>query len=271
MAGRKDKNTVDYFPHYCVAGKTRYILESKFGNDGYAVLFKTFELLGSSENHYYDFRTIEHQEFVSALTKIQVPELIKIYDLLSNLGTIHGELWGHKILYSPKFVENVQDAYKRRSNLCMQFSNLCIHLSLKCIHKYDVWGNSVDINTQSKVKESKEKKRKGKEMHLFINSPYFEKDFFVSEFLANKDYEIFNAEYYYEAVKNWSGEGNKTKANWLLTARNWAMRDLKENKAKLKNTTNGGNKITTITNTARIGTDGYAERQNAFFEKLLTD
>ena len=38
-------------------------------------------------------------EFVS-INKIQNARLIKFMILLSNLGTIHGELWGHKILYS---------------------------------------------------------------------------------------------------------------------------------------------------------------------------
>jgi len=37
MAGRKDKHTVEYFPHYCSGKKTVFILERKYGNDGYAV------------------------------------------------------------------------------------------------------------------------------------------------------------------------------------------------------------------------------------------
>jgi len=238
MAGRKDKNTVTYFPHYCTGGKTMFILENKYGNNGYAVLFKTFELLGKSENHYYDFRSIEHQEFVSANTKTDITELIKIYDLLANLGTIHKELWEKKIIYSAKFVENIQDAYKRRVTQCMQFADLCKHLSIKCKHKYDLCGHIVDINTQSKVDKSKVDKQKAK-MHLFINSDYFEFDKFKDKFCSNEDYKKFDVKYYYEAVKNWSGENGKEKADWILTARNWANRDFKESKAKLVNAQNG--------------------------------
>jgi len=158
MAGRKDKNTVNYFPHYCTAGKTLYIIENKYGNNGYAVLFKTFELLGSTEHHHYDFRNIENQEFISAKTRTEIPELIKIYDTLSNLGTIHKELWSNKIIYSAKFVENIQDAYKRRNNECTTFANLCSTLKIKCKHKYDLWGQIAYINTQSKEEDSIENK-----------------------------------------------------------------------------------------------------------------
>ena len=38
MAGRKDKNVVDYFPHYCISGKTLFIIENKYGN-----LFEMYE------------------------------------------------------------------------------------------------------------------------------------------------------------------------------------------------------------------------------------
>ena len=58
MAGRKNKYTVDYFPHYCRGqeSKTMFILENKFGLIGYAVWYKTLELLGKTENHYIDLR-----------------------------------------------------------------------------------------------------------------------------------------------------------------------------------------------------------------------
>lgn len=185
MAGRKDKNTVDYFPHYCIGGKTLYIIENKYGNNGYAVMFKTFELLGSSENHFYDFREIENQEFVSARTRTEIPELIKIYDTLSNLGTIHKELWEYKIIFSVNFVKNICDAYERRKNQCITFSNLCDTLGIKCKHKYDLCGNLLYINTQSKVKESKLNKSKEK---LLQFPPNLASDIFLSKFNEWKEY-----------------------------------------------------------------------------------
>lgn len=156
MAGRKDKNTIDYFPHYCNSGKTLFVIENKYGNNGYAVLFKTFELLGNTENHFIDCRNIETWEYLQAKMKLMQAELQSIYDTLSNLGTIHKELWENKIIWSGNFLNNIKDVYKRRNSDCLQFNELCKHLSINCKHKYDSIGNCVIKNTQSKVKEIKE-------------------------------------------------------------------------------------------------------------------
>lgn len=269
MAGRKDKNTVDYFPHYCVGGKTQFIIESKFGNNGYAVLFKTFEVLGVSENHYFDARTLESQEYLSAKMKIGFEELLNIYNTLTTLGTFHKELWENKIIYSVNFLKNIADVYKRRTNLCMNFYELCEHLSIKCIHKYDSMGILLDRNIQSKVENTKVEQSKINKLHLFKDSPFYEKKNFIKEFERNSNYEVFDSEYYYEAVKNWSGESNNKKANWILTARNWAMRDYKENKPKIKNHRNESKRITGI-NSTRIGSEEYKERTENFLKGLAS-
>ena len=44
---RPRKNIVDYFPHIARSGKTVFILEQEFGNDGYAALFKILEIFKS--------------------------------------------------------------------------------------------------------------------------------------------------------------------------------------------------------------------------------
>ena len=157
MAGRKNKNIIDYFPHKCKHGKTMYIIENKYGNDGYSVWFKTLELLGESENHYFDCRNEENWEYLQAKTKLMSTELNNIYDTFAKLNAIHRELWENKIIWSSNFIKNIEDVYKRRENKCMDFNNICEHLLIKCKHKYNAEGNIVGINTQSKVKESKVK------------------------------------------------------------------------------------------------------------------
>lgn len=158
MAGRKDKNTVDYFPHYCKSGKTLFILENKFGNDGYAVWFKILELLGSNDNHYINCNDLSNWEFLQAQMRVTENKLTEILNCLSNLNAIHAELWDNKIIWSSNFVKNINDAYLRRKTECMHFYDLCSHLSIKCKHKYDENGIVLPINTQSKVKEIKENK-----------------------------------------------------------------------------------------------------------------
>lgn len=175
MAGRKDKNTVDYFPHYCVGGKTMYIIETKFGNDGYAVWFKILELLGLSENHYIDCRKLSDWEFLQAKMQVDTERLESILLCLCNADAIHSELWENRIIWSLNFTKNISDAYLRRKTECMNFYDLCKHLSIKCRHKYNLCGIIDNTNTQSKVKKSKEDKSKVNDFDFsFINSDFYD-------------------------------------------------------------------------------------------------
>ena len=154
MAGRKDKNTVEYFPHYCNSGKTLYILESKYGNDGYAVWFKTLELLGSTDNHFIDCRDAASWEFMLAKMSLSSDSLQQIYDTLANLGAINPELWSNKIIWSENFINNVADVYVRRKSKLYTYEDLCQHLFNLCQHKLPSEQIDDDTNTQSKVKYS---------------------------------------------------------------------------------------------------------------------
>ena len=51
---RPKKQKVEYFPHFVMSGRTIFILENTYGNDGYAFWFKLLELLGDTEGHYYE-------------------------------------------------------------------------------------------------------------------------------------------------------------------------------------------------------------------------
>lgn len=51
---REQRRDVDYFPHDCTHGRKMHIIESKYGNDGYATWFKLLEELGKANNHYID-------------------------------------------------------------------------------------------------------------------------------------------------------------------------------------------------------------------------
>lgn len=133
--GRKDKFTVDYFLHKCNHGKTIYILENRFGNDGYAVWFKTLELLGATENHFYDCRNITDMEFLTAKMHVEPDKLQQIYNLLANLKTIDQELWTNKVIWSENFVNGLSEVYSRRSNNCMNKNDLFKHLLIKCKQK----------------------------------------------------------------------------------------------------------------------------------------
>lgn len=94
---------------------------------------------------------------------------------------------------------------------------------------------AVSVNGTVNVTETVNVKVKGggkPSKHLFKNSDFFELEIFCAEIRKDSKYIQFDLEYYHEAVKNWSAQGN-LKTNWIATAKNWMWRDLKEGKSKL--------------------------------------
>ena len=114
--GRPLKQTVDYFPHEAGAsdGTTLTIIQSKFGNDGYAFWFKLLERLASSEGHFIDCRNPARWQFLLAKTQVSAETGQKILDLLAELEAIDPKLWHEKIIWSGNLVANVAIVYKNR-------------------------------------------------------------------------------------------------------------------------------------------------------------
>jgi hypothetical protein len=111
---RPQKQTVDYFPHSCKHGKTMFILEQKYGNDGYAFWFKLLEMLGSSDGHYLKLENPADWEYLTAITRLEGETCEEILNLLAKLEAIDSEAWKKKIVWIDKFVENIKDAYRNR-------------------------------------------------------------------------------------------------------------------------------------------------------------
>lgn len=111
---RPIKDTVDYFPHIIHDGKTIFILESKFGNDGYAFWFKLLELLGSSHGQIYDYNNLSDWEFLIAKTKVSEEKAHNILKTLADVGAIDSELLKKKIIWCENFVKGIEDVYRKR-------------------------------------------------------------------------------------------------------------------------------------------------------------
>ena len=111
---RPIKNTVDYFPHIIKNGKTIFILESKFGNDGYAFWFKLLELLGSSDNHVYDYNNLADWEFLIAKTKVSEEKAHNILQTLADVGAIDSELLEKKMIWCENFIKGIDVVYRNR-------------------------------------------------------------------------------------------------------------------------------------------------------------
>lgn len=154
---RPKKQIVDYFPHSCNHGKTIFILQNKYGNDGYAMWFKVLELLGQTEGHVYDCNDPAAWEFLLAKTLVSEELALKILQTLADLEAINIGAWSSKIIWSSNFVENLNDVYVRRKCEKPSFPASLLDYYQQ---KTPLSGISVNINPQSKVKESKGKESK---------------------------------------------------------------------------------------------------------------
>lgn len=163
---RLKKQTVDYFPHVCKYGRTIFILESRFGNDGYAFWFKLLEILGESDGHFYDCSNASNWAFLLAKTHTDEERANDIVNVLIDLGKIDAELWAsHRIIWIENFVRNLSELYRRRVedlpkkpafiDKNQHETNVSDGRNLK---QKELLTAETDKVKESKVKERKEKK-----------------------------------------------------------------------------------------------------------------
>ena len=122
---REQRKDVDYFPHDCTHGRKMHIIEAKYGNDGYATWFKLLEQLGKANNHFIDISDEMTLMFLVSLFKIDEEKTLLILGDLAKLGSIDKTLYEqHKIIFSKKFTDSIQDAYRKRKLECFQYSDI---------------------------------------------------------------------------------------------------------------------------------------------------
>ena len=113
---RIQKNVVSYFPHDANActGDTLTVLQSQFGNDGYAFWFKLLEKLASTDGHFLDCQNSTKWQLLLAKTGVNEITGVEIMNLLVEMQAIDKELWSLKVIWCQKLVDNVSEVYKNR-------------------------------------------------------------------------------------------------------------------------------------------------------------
>lgn len=162
---RPKKQTVDYFPHFCKCGRTIFILESRFGNDGFAFWFKVLEILGESDGHYYDCSNASNWAFLLAKTHTNEEQANEIISVLIDLGKIDAELWNsRRIIWIENFVRNLSEVYRTRHTDIPQKPSFLEDNSRNTQVLSDKTQAEEEFQTgkPNKVKESKVKERKEK-------------------------------------------------------------------------------------------------------------
>jgi hypothetical protein len=161
---RPKRLSVDFFPHYVKGGRTIFILEERFGNDGYAFWFKLLESLGERTGHCLDCN--DATEWSYFLAKAHVPEsdANQIIDTLVQLGKIDAHLWQkHRLVWVQNLVDNFTEIYRKRGMEVPSKPTPAENTTQ--LSEDNDRGNATtpDVfateNPQSKVKESKVKKR----------------------------------------------------------------------------------------------------------------
>jgi len=171
---RPKSNTVDYFPHDADSsgGKTLTVIQSKYGNDGYSFWWRTLELLCKSEGHYYDCRDKSNWDFLLARTHVVDVSATEILAELALLGAIDADLWKIKVIWCQNLVNRLQEVYRKRKRELPQKPVLSnINHATPDVSATEILAELTvsatenrqyaTENTQSKVKETKGKERKG--------------------------------------------------------------------------------------------------------------
>jgi hypothetical protein len=129
---RGQRNDVDYFPHECVHGRKMHIIENKFGNDGYSTWFKLLEQLGKANNHFIDISDETNLMFLSSVFNISEEKTMEILSSLAKLDSINKHLFDtYKVIWSEKFTNSIEEAYRKRKMKCWQYSAVLDHFEAK--------------------------------------------------------------------------------------------------------------------------------------------
>ena len=113
---RVQKDVVSYFPHDANActGDTLTVLQSRFGNDGYAFWFKLLEKLALTDGHCLDVSNPTKWQIFIARMGVDEITTVDIMKILVEMNAIDKDLWASKLIWCQNLVDNVSDVYKNR-------------------------------------------------------------------------------------------------------------------------------------------------------------
>ena len=129
---RPEKNNVEYFPFICKEGRAVFYIEQQYQNDGYATWVKILRQLAVTDYHFINLSDDLDLMFLASKCRISEQMLTNIINDLSKLGEIDKYLWEEcRVVYSLKFIENIEDAYLKRKNKLLTYEGLKEYNSIK--------------------------------------------------------------------------------------------------------------------------------------------
>jgi hypothetical protein len=158
---RSERHDADYFPFYCKEGNATKYIETTYGNDGFAVWIKTLRELTKAEYHYLNLSSRPRLMVFCSTCKVGEDLLLTIINDLVELGEFDADLWKNdRIIWSDKFIDSIQDAYKNRKNKIVKRAEFIQRYEDLTGKKLITRGITSVRNPQSKEEKSKVEERK---------------------------------------------------------------------------------------------------------------
>lgn len=214
-----------YFSHDSNAKDDPKIIRliDQLGLEGYGAFWVLIELLRDQPLFRLPVAAVPRIGRTYNITPAKLTQVITGYDLFE----VENEFF-----FSPSLLRRMgemKEKYTKRTALGWETRKKGI----------DNQSNSNAEAMQSNAKNANE--IKGKEIKLnekkvkenskvaFAQSPISTIDEFKKAFIGTQ-YEQANFEYYHELISTWAASKNEKKSDWIMAARNWMLRDLKDGK-----------------------------------------
>ena len=129
--GRYERRDVDYFPFIVKSGRTLELLEFKYRAAGTGFFTNVLRELAKAPDHYIDLSGDFERDIFFVHTKVEPDEGMDMIEMMVKTGKLDADLWQKKsVLASEDFLKNIEDAYRRRSNLCIKMWEIKAKYSL---------------------------------------------------------------------------------------------------------------------------------------------
>jgi hypothetical protein len=208
-----------------------FIIESKYGNDGYAVWFKLLESLAKTDDHWMDLSDPSNMMYLCAKCRVSNDIMEAIISDLANLGEVDAQLWkDERVIWSQKFTDSIEEAYKKRSNVCPNREAVINKLRGLGRCKPPKGQSQGDVNPYTKVNNNKPKETKEKSVPppptIDEVIAYFKENGYT-EASARKAYDYYQASVT-ETKRHWSDGKGQPVRNWKMKMQSVWFKD--ENK-----------------------------------------
>ena len=222
--GRIEKQTTELFPHYAKGGRTKRILEEKWGNDGYAFWFKLLELLCVSEGHYYDYSNAANRLYLEAYMRLDKPTVKEIIEALIDLNQLDKDLWEkHQIIWCQSLVDNLAGQYNKRKGILPEKPVFEKTESEPAAQSDAEQMRLAEVESVEKpAKEKKPKKPEKKQFAEFVSLTEEEYDKLV------KQYGEVAAKRMVEVLDNYKGSSGKKYTSDYRAILNWVVQRVAE-------------------------------------------